>query len=124
MVRGLQFDPRIFGSEPPVRSYGLLVPVLLLVIDCAAKPLAVRNAGVQTLSCHGADFHFRHVKPVALFGRAVNLQTIGVPPRLRRLERFVERSGRLRVEIVHGEHVSLPGKFSSTGCLIRRAESR
>ena len=64
----------------------------------ATQGLPVRYATLQALSSQHADLYLRHIQPTPVFGCVVHLQTLSYTPRLRRLERLVQRGQPVRVE--------------------------
>ena len=95
---GPQFDAGILGGEPPVHAHRITIAALLPRFYLATQGLPVRYATLQALSSQHSDLYLRHIQPTPVFGCVVYLQTLSYTPRLRRLERLVERGQPVRVE--------------------------
>ena len=104
-VEPLQLDPGVGGGELPVDLHRRRVP----------RPLPGRHLAPQGLPCPGCagpgtaaparsariSATFSHD---AVLGRVVPLEPLRQPPRLRRLERLVQRRRRVRVQVVAHQH--------------------
>src|SRR5258708_7888267 len=72
--------------------------------DFCFEGLLVWNAATETLARRNAEFGFGHVEPTAVFGRVVPFEPLGEAARFGGGESCIERSRRVRAEIVLDQH--------------------
>ena len=99
-VEAAEFDPGIRRRELPVDTH---LAVVSLVLPCADFALEVHHRfdpSIDALLGHGCEFAFRDVEPTTMLGRVVQLQSGCETMCLLRIERFVQRTDCMRVEVV------------------------
>ena len=98
------------ASSVVKRQFTRTASRLRLFCHASTSPRRVSLSGMatlQALSSQHSDLYLRHIQPTAVFGCVVYLQPLSYTPRLRRLERLVQRGQPVRVEVVHHQHDSL-----------------
>ena len=108
-VQTAQFDARLVGRKLPVDLGGADVSVAFPGGDFVREALPVVDPARQTLPSEHAQFAFGNVQPASVFRGVMNLQPFRQSPGFARNERFVERRGRMRIQVVHDQHDPIHG---------------
>src|SRR6266487_924689 len=103
-IEVLELDPSILGGKAPVDPASGAVARRLPRCDLPLQGRPVGQPPVQALLRQHAQLDLGHVQPAPVLGRVVQLQPIGQPLRLGRLERLIQRRGRVGVEVVLDQH--------------------
>ena len=103
-IEVLELDPGILSGEAPVDPTSGAVARRLPFRDLPLQGRPVGQPPVQALLRQHGKLDLGHVQPAPMLGRVVQLQPIGQPLRLGRLERLIQRRGRVGVEVVLDQH--------------------
>jgi hypothetical protein len=82
----------------------MLVSMGLPSGDLSFESRLVGNAAIQTLVSQNGEFGFGHVEPASVFGRVMPLETLGEAAGFLSREGRVERSRRMRVQVVLNQY--------------------
>src|SRR6266700_3313899 len=91
-IEAFKFDARIRRTKLPIDRADLLVAMVLPALHLPTKFLDSGNVVSQALPRQHTEFNLRDVQPVR--------EGLGLFPR----KDFVERGGRVRIEVVHHDH--------------------
>ena len=100
-IEPFEFDARIRRAKLPVDRADLLVAMVLPKLYLLTKVLNGGNVVGQALPCQHAEFNLRDIEPTGMLRGVVDLQAIGQGFSLFRREHFVERGGRVGIEVIH-----------------------
>ncbi len=103
-VQAFQFDACLIGGKTPIDLRGLSIASLLPGRNLLFKPRLGAYSSVQALTRKHTEFNLGHIEPTAVFWSEMNFQFFAQPTRQSRSERFVQRSGRVRIQIIHDQH--------------------
>lgn len=103
-IESAQFDSGVGRLELPVDRIGGLVASRFPGGHFAAKKRSGLDAAIQTLTTQHAQLALGDVQPTAVFRSVVNFQAVGQPVGFCGIERFVERSGIVSIQVVHDQN--------------------
>src|SRR6266536_3227697 len=103
-VEVLELDPGILGREAPVDATTGSVACRLPGHDLPLQRQPIGHPPIQALLRQHAQPDLGHVQPAAMLGRVVQLEPVGQPLGLSRLERLVQRRRGVGVEVVLHQH--------------------
>ena len=115
----MQSVTSILDGKAPVDGGTSLIAFLFERMDMSPQVSLIRDTLSQTTTAEHAQLDLGHVEPTAVYWSVVELQTLGDVPRFERLERIVERTELVGIEIVqhHSDRLSA-GYASSTSHFI------
>src|SRR5579885_688594 len=99
-----EFNRRILSRKAPIDGHMPLVAPsgpgsdLLLSLLKGGQPLR------QALAVQSGEFNLRHIQPTPVFGGVMDLKALAEPACLSNGKNFIERSKRVRIEIVQHQH--------------------
>ena len=99
---------RIGNRKAPINGRLLRVALIFPGRNFTRERYFVRDTAIEALVLEDAQCDLSHVQPTPMLGCVMQLQLPGDPPRLSRLERFIQRRDLMRIEIVQHDtnHVS------------------
>src|SRR5207302_9938357 len=98
-----EFDAGVGGGELPIDMDVAAVAAVFPDARLLAHFLASGDAAIETLACECAQFRLGGVQPAPVFGRVDQLDLLRYPQGLAGLERLIERTQLVGVEIVTDE---------------------
>ena len=110
----MQSVTSILDGKAPVDGGTSLIAFLFERMDMSPQVSLIRDTLSQTTTAEHAQLDLGHVEPTAVYWSVVELQTLGDAPRFERLERIVERTELVGIEIV--QHHS--DRLSAGVCLV------
>ena len=108
-VQASQFDSRLVSRKLPVDLVGTNISVAFPGGDLVRKALPVVDPARQTLPSEYAQFAFGHVQPTSVLRGEVDVQPFRQSPSFAGSERFIERRGRMRIQVVHDQYDPIYG---------------
>ena len=110
----MQSVTSILDGKAPVYDGDSLIAFTFQRQDLSLQYHLVADSTVEALVAQDAQLYLSHVEPTAVYWSVVELQTLGDAPRFDRLERIVQRTELVGIEIV--QHHS--DRLSAGVCLI------
>jgi hypothetical protein len=100
-IEPFEFDARISRAELPVDRADSLVAMLLPLLGLLTEILDGGNVVSKALPCQYTQFDLGNIQPTRMLRGVVNFQAVDQGFGLLRRKHFIERGGRVRIQIVH-----------------------